>query len=146
MSVTRIPDANFDRILRLSMKEAAAGIEALVQSAFEGLPLDADELPVIGSLWPFVDCTRVEQKKLAVAALLAAKWFETEAPPWACPLLLTSEACIAVQQGCHWRDNHRALLRGRYGMHARSVEWDPARMKPFEIFCANELSPSRSVL
>jgi hypothetical protein len=139
MSVIKIPDASYARILRLSMKEAEAGIAALVERAFADLPLDASELPIIGG-WPFTLCNRTEQKQFAVAALKAVKWFESEAPRWARPLLLTNEDCLAVADGHHWGSNHRALLRSGYGQHARMFDWVIERLTPFEVFCANQLS------
>lgn len=55
------------------------------------------------------------------------------------PLPLKAEACQALFNrpcGDDYRANCRAALRGRYGMHARTMDWVIERLTPFEIFCA----------
>jgi hypothetical protein len=69
---------------------------------------------------PFLDYERTVQKQLAVRALCATCWFETEAPPWALPLPLTFEDCVALFNGPHQGDR-RSWLRGEYGLMLRSM-------------------------
>jgi len=68
-----------------------------VERAFEGLPDDVTELPLIGGA-PFCHLARPEQKQVVVAALVATRWAETELPPWMLPLLLKPEDCVAMFQ------------------------------------------------
>jgi hypothetical protein len=115
-----------------------------VDRVFEGVPLDAAVLPVIGDAWPFQHCDRATQKQVAVTALCALRWFETEAPIWAQPLLLKAEECYPLLNNHPCGRHRRAFLRGSYGMHARSMSWNIERMTPFELFCAYQLLPAPS--
>jgi hypothetical protein len=131
-----MPD--YDRLLQTCLREAERGIMDLVERKFADLPITTWELPWIGA-FPYSD--RPDQKKFAVAALTAKLWFTYEGPRWAQPLELSHEACVELIDNPGRCNRRRAMLRGCYGLHARSVLWDIGRMTPFEVFCANELAP-----
>jgi hypothetical protein len=140
-----IDSSSYDRILKTAMREVEHEIVAQVERAFEGLPDDVRELPIIGG-WPFPDWERAEQKQTAIAALRAKCWFKLEAPLWAQPLLLKAEECYPLLDNHPNSKNYRALLRGSYGLYLRHKWWDLAHAQPFEIFCADKMaSPAPSM-
>ena len=128
--------SDYDRLLKTCLHEIEHMIERQVERAFETVPaetaIDDRKLPWIGP-WPYI-CSRAEQKQLVIAALTARQWFKIEGPLWAQPLLLKAEDCYATF-GNHIRGpDYRAVLRGRFGMHAREKSWDIERMTRFEVF------------
>ena len=129
----------YDRLLASCLREVEREVVQLVERAFERVPLDARELPVIGG-GPFSHYGRTVQKELVVAALIAKQWFEFEGPRWARPLLLKAEDCHEMFNGVH-RGNPRSWLRGEYGLLMRRMHWHYERVAPFEIFCIEQLAP-----
>ena len=116
------------------------GARRQVERALAGLPDNPDApLPWIGH-FPH---ERTTQKRVVIAALCAVRWFELEAPPWAQPLPLKAEDGYALFNGSH-QGNRRSHLRGEYGLMLRGMWWDVARAPPFEVFCADALSPAAS--
>ena len=104
-------DAMDSRFLELCDRE----FERQVEQMFEGVPLDAGVLPVIGEAWPFECCDRDVQKQAVVRALTAREWFKREGGgEWSQPLLLELKACRALlnNPGRGASDTRRDQLRG----------------------------------
>jgi hypothetical protein len=132
-------DTEYARILKSAMAEFEDQVVRQVEAAFEGLPLDARELPWIGGD-RYAYCDRATQKQAAVRALVARQWFEFESPRWAWPLPLSVEDCVARFNGVN-RGSRRGYLVGQYGISLRGMGWQLQHAVPFEIFCAHEISP-----
>ena len=131
--------SDYQRLLEASLRELERVVVHQVESEFEALPDNDSELPWIGGE-PFCYCERATQKNVVIAALLARKWFESEAPRWAQPLPLKFEDCIALFNGPH-RGNFRSRMVGEYGIVLRSMRWNLQRIPKFEVFCSQMLSP-----
>ena len=54
-----------------------------------------------------------------------------------------SRRLLRAVHGSH-QGNRRSHLRGEYGLMLRGMWWDVARAPPFEVFCADALSPAAS--
>ena len=127
-----------DRLQEASAQELERALARRVKHLFEvALQSGAREVPVIGGpLAPPKEQT--EQMRLVVQALLARKWFEHEAPPWAQPLPLGVAECNDLFNGVN-RGNRRCWLRGGYGIHLWWLNWETKYAQPFELFCAEQL-------
>ena len=80
-----------------------------------------------------------ELEALVVQALCCRKWFECEAAPWANPLPLTPEECIA----CYNRGgDRRSSLVGNYAEILRGRHWQYHGITPFEVWIAETLAPT----
>lgn len=131
---------DYDRLLQAAMAEFERAIVDQVEAEFAALPNDICETPWIDE--EFFPLGRVALKQLVIKALCARRWFEFEAPRWAEPLPLKRNDCHALYNGVH-RGNQRSMLVGRYGVMLRGMHWDCQRAPPFEVFCAQVLSPPR---
>ena len=116
-------EASYDRLLQTALREIQPTIERMVERAFEGVPLGARELPVIGEAWPFECDDRAAQKEVVVRALCAREWFKAEGAPWAQPLLLKSSECRPLINRPHRRTTRQlpGLAAGTV-RHARAID------------------------
>ena len=127
-----------DRLKELSADEFERFIARKVERAFEAaFPDPAAEVPFIGGCWPPLEY-HDELRLTVIRALRAQRWFEQEAPPWAQPLPLTFEDCIARYNGPN-RGSRRGSLVGNYGVMLRQMQWRYENAWPFEVYCAHVL-------
>jgi hypothetical protein len=126
-----------DTFIELCEREFAAQVEREFETALQS---GAREIPIVGGEFDPDGPPEVHVRLMgdAVRALLAKKWFEGEAPPWAQPLPLTFDDCVALFNGPN-QGQRRPYLRGEYGVHVRSAGWDLRYVMPFEVFCASKL-------
>jgi hypothetical protein len=124
-----ISEKEFERLIQRSVKEKFEAIRGRT----------GVKLPWIGD--PYYPEQHDDQYQSVLQALRCRRWFEFEAPPWAQPLPLSDEACIALFNGPN-RDNRRLHMVGRYGQRLRGMNWNYQRATPFEIFCAGCVAPS----
>jgi hypothetical protein len=79
-----------------------------------------------------------DQQERVLQALRCRRWFEYEAPPWAQPLPLSFEDCIARYNGVNC-NSQRGYLAGQYGLLLREAAWEWKHVPAFEVFCAQWL-------
>src|SRR5262249_42542107 len=77
-------------------------------------------------------------QRWVLQALRCRRWFEGEGPPWAQPLPLSLEDCVARYSGPN-RGNQRGFLVGQYGITLRSMRWDLKYIPLFEVHSAHLL-------
>jgi hypothetical protein len=93
------------------------------------------ETPVTGDEWGS-DLSPERYAELmarAVKAVLARKWFEDEAPKWACPLPVSRDEITALLNGVH-QGKHRPRMRSQYGEYLRARGWRLEHVTPFELY------------
>jgi hypothetical protein len=132
MTITRLSD--------IAEKEYERVIRRLVEQKFDAIRGRTDvELPWIAD--PYYPEQHDILQRRVLQALRCRRWFESEAPPWAQPLPLSFDDCVARFHIPH-RGSQRGWLTGEYGKLMRGMNWNYERAPPFEMHCAQLLVPS----
>src|SRR5215472_13827141 len=101
------------RLQDISEKEFERAIKHLVAQKFEALRGRTDvEVPWIDD--PYYPEQHDALQALVMQALRCQRWAESELPPWALPLPLSFEDCLACFNGPN-RSSRRGWLVGEYG-------------------------------
>jgi hypothetical protein len=149
--LTEICEAEFEREVERLVERSRPGFEREIAAVFEAArtqPCVLCEIPIVGAVQGFVYSPHASQhrdlEKLIVQAMCARKWFEFEAPPWAQPLPLSEEDCVAC---FNCGGDRRAALVGHYARTLRGMHWAYKLAPPFELHCAYSLvaPPDRAV-
>jgi hypothetical protein len=129
-----------DKLQEVSEREFEREIARLVEREFElrrALPNHISATPWTNEAFdPHASPEElVEVKAREVRALLARKWFEQEAPPWAQPLPLRYDRMIVLLNQFR-PGNWRPRLVAEYAQRLRASEWHIQRAQRFEEFSA----------
>jgi hypothetical protein len=128
------------RLMDVAEKEFERIIQRLVEQKFAAIRGQINiKTPWIDD--PYYPEQHDDLQKLVLQALRCRRWFEGEAPPWALPLPLSFEDCVARFHIPH-RGSQRGRLVGEYGKLLRGKNWEWKHALPFEEFCAQMLVPS----
>jgi hypothetical protein len=140
-------ESPYDRILAANLREFEINIKATVARLFvrwrEAIRAGEEvEIPAIGGALPPLEYRTAEYfdelQATVVRALIARKWFESEAGLWAQPLPLTTDDITALLNIREVRQHGRSSLRSNYGQHLRTLRWHIEHATPFEMFCAEK--------
>ncbi len=127
-----------DRLKQAFQRESELEIRRKVEALFEAnrvSPNPSRKIPIIGEArWAEYDPhgspeQHAEFMELAVKALLARKWFETQLPPFMQPLQLP--LCEAERIALNNTSDRRSPVVARYGMTLQQYDWEYWRAPPF---------------
>jgi hypothetical protein len=136
-------------LIDICTREFALAVKRRVEREFEALKdLPGDsveaEVPIIGGQFNPHDPEEVSfWQQRAIRALIAQRWWEKEVPKWAQPMPLRAEEFTRLRNEPRANDHdfRRARLIADYADEVRGKGYRLENVRPFEIFCAQTLSP-----